>query len=134
MSSTTSFLSRLIGLYCILVALFMFTHKALSVDTVSALLHSPMALFVTGLITILLGLAMILAHNNWSGTLAVVVSLIGWATLVKGLLILFLSPSEEPTLFLVELHYARLFYFYTAISFVLGLYLTIAGSRSRRAQ
>jgi hypothetical protein len=130
MSSTTSYLSRLIGLYCILAALFMFTHKQLSVDTVTALLHSPMALFVTGLLTILLGLAMILGHNVWSGTLPVVVTLIGWATLVKGLVVLFLSPTEQPTLFLGELHYARLFYFYTAVSLALGLYLTVAGSRS----
>jgi hypothetical protein len=136
MSSLTSYLAKLIGLYCILAALFMFTHKELSVETVSALLHSPTALFVTGLMTIVAGLAIILAHNVWSGgALPVVVTLIGWLTLVKGLVILFLSPAQQPTLFLGEMRYARLFYFYTAITFALGLYLTYAGSRStaRRA-
>ena len=136
MSSLTSYLAKLIGLYCILVSLFLFTHRQESVETVSALLHSPMALFVTGLITILAGLAMILSHNVWSGgALTVVVTLIGWVTLVKGLVILFLSPQDQPALFLGELHYARLFYFYSAITFLLGLYLTYAGSKSaaRRA-
>jgi len=136
MSSLTSYLGKLIGVYCLLVALFLFTHKEESVETVSALLHSPTALFVTGLLTIVAGLAIILAHNVWSGgALPVVVTLIGWVTLVKGLVILFLSPEEQPTLFLGELHYARLFYFYTAVSLALGLYLTVAGSRAtpRRA-
>jgi len=131
MSSLTSYLSKLIGTYCILLALFMFTHKQQSVDAVSALLHSPTALFVTGLFTILIGLAMILAHNVWSGgALPVVVTLIGWWSLVKGLVILFLSPTQAPTLFLGEMHYAKLFYFYTALSLALGVYLTYAGSRT----
>lgn len=128
MSARTLFLSRLIGLYCILIALSMMTRKQATVETVTAFLHNPPLMFILGLITLTAGLAMVLAHNVWSGSaLAVVVTLVGWITLIKSLFFLFLPPEMETGLFLGQLHYRQLFYLYTAISLVLGLYLTYCG-------
>ena len=74
----TSFLSRLIGLYCILIALSMITHRQAIVETVKALLYEPTMVFVLGVIALGAGLAMVLAHNIWSGgALAVIVTLVG---------------------------------------------------------
>jgi hypothetical protein len=43
-----------------------------------------------GAITLAAGLAMVLAHNIWSGgALVVVVTVVGWITLIKSLLFLF---------------------------------------------
>ena len=67
MSPRTMFLSRLIWLYCILVSLYMVTHKQVTVELVTALVHSQPALFAVGLMTVIIGLAMILSHNVWSG-------------------------------------------------------------------
>src|ERR1700719_2430256 len=94
MSPRTIFLSRLIGLYCILVSLYMVTHKQATVEMVTALVHTQPALFAVGLTTAIIGLAMILSHNVWSGgALPVVVTLVGWMALTKGLLGMFLSPE-----------------------------------------
>jgi len=41
MSPRTLFLSRLIGLYCILVALSMMTRRQATVETVTTLLQNP---------------------------------------------------------------------------------------------
>ena len=41
MSSRTIFLSRLIGLYCIVIALSMMTRRQATVETVTVLLQSP---------------------------------------------------------------------------------------------
>jgi len=60
----------------------------------------------------------------------VLVTLIGWAALVKGALILLLSPAEEADVFLSALYYARFFYLYNAFSVLLGIYLTYAGTKS----
>jgi hypothetical protein len=131
MPARTAFLSRLIGLYCILMALAMASHRELAADTVTALLHNAPLLFVLGAIVVIGGLAMVLGHNVWSGgPPAVVVSIIGWATLIKGVLFLFLSPEAESEVFLGVLHYAQLFYVYVGFSLVLGIYLTYAASRS----
>jgi hypothetical protein len=131
MSPRTPFLSRLIGLYAILVALSMFSRGQASAETVAALLQNPSMVFVLGVVMLAAGLAMVLAHNIWSGgALVVVVTLVGWMTLIKSLVFLFLPPEIEARLFLERLHYQQLFYFYWALPLVLGLYLTYGGFRS----
>ncbi len=131
MSPRTLFLSRLNGLYCILVALSMITRRQATLESVTALLHDPSMMFILGVITLAAGLAMVLGHNIWSGAaLVVIVTLVGWITLIKGLLFLFLPPEMEAGLFLGQLHYQELFYLYGAISLVLGIYLTYGGFKS----
>jgi len=88
-------------------------------------------IFVVGVITLAVGLAMVLAHNIWSGgALVVIVTLVGWMTLIKSLLFLFLPPEVEAGFFLRQLHYQELFYLYGAVSLVLGFYLTYGGFKS----
>jgi len=131
MSPRTAFLARLIGLYSILVALSMITHKQATVVMVTALVRNPPGLFIVGVITLGVGLAMVLGHNVWSGgALAVIVTLIGWLALIKGLLFLFLSPDAAVGFFLGGFRYEQLFYLYASISLVLGVYLTYGGFRS----
>jgi putative exporter of polyketide antibiotics len=130
-SSRTIFLSRLIGLYCIVIALSMMIRRQATAETVTALLQNPSMMLIVGIITLAAGLAVVLAHNIWSGgALVVVVTLVGWITLIKSLFFLFLPPEMEAGLFLGQLHYRQL-YLYTAISLVLGVCLTYGGFKSR---
>ena len=132
MSPRTLFLSRLIGLYCILVALSMITRRQTTLEVVTALLQNPSMMWVLGVITLGAGLAMVLAHNIWSGgVLVVIVTLVGWLTVVKSLLFLFLPPEAQAGFFLRQLHYQQLSYLYAVVSLVLGIYLTYGGFTSR---
>jgi putative exporter of polyketide antibiotics len=132
MSPRTLFLSRLIGLYCILIALSMMIRREATVESVTVLLQNPSMTLILGIITLAAGLAMVLAHNIWSGSaLAVIVTLVGWMTLIKSLSFLFLSPEMEAGVFLKQLHYQEFFYLYGSISLVLGVYLTYGGFKSR---
>ena len=131
MSPRTLFLSKLIGLYCILGSLSMISHREMTLEAVTELLHSPALLLVLGEMTLVAGLAMVLAHNVWSGgALPVIVSFVGWATLIKSLLFLFLPPEMEARLFLGGFHYPQLFYLYMAVALVIGVYLTYRGFTS----
>ncbi|HYM69020.1 MAG TPA: hypothetical protein VEZ44_05440 [bacterium] len=130
MSPRTVFLSRLIGLYCVLVVLPMATHRQATVETVTALVHTPPLLLIAGWLALIAGLAMVLGHNVWSGgALPVVVTLVGWVTLIRGLLVLFLPPAAEVGVF-AGLHYEQLFYVYLTVPLLLGVYLTYSGFRS----
>ena len=76
------------------------------VEAVTVLLQNPSMTLILGVITLAAGLAMVLAHNIWSGSaLAVVVTLVGWMALIKSLFFLFLPPEMETGLFLQQLHY-----------------------------
>jgi hypothetical protein len=132
MSPRTLFLSRLIGLYCILIRLSIISRGQATVETVTALLQNSAMTLILGVITLAAGLALVLAHNIWSGgALVVVVTLVGWMALIKSLFFLFLPPEMEARLFLQQLHYQQLFYLYGAVSLALGIYLTYGGFRSR---
>jgi len=67
MSPRTLFLSRLIGLYCIFIALSMMTRRQATVETVTVLLQNSSMMLIVGIITLAAGLAVVLAHNIWSG-------------------------------------------------------------------
>jgi hypothetical protein len=110
----------------------MITRRQATLETVTALLQNPSMMWVLGVITLAAGLAMVLAHNIWSGgALVVIVTLVGWLTVVKSLLFLFLPPEVRAGFFLRQLHYQQLFYLYTVVSLVLGIYLTYGGFTSR---
>jgi hypothetical protein len=130
MRPNTAFLSRLIGLYCVLTSLAMFANKQAIVNVKDSLIHSPTLLFIVGIITMMAGLAVVLGHNVWSGgALPVIVSALGWVALVKGSLFLFLPP-EAAVGFWEGWRYEQLYYLYAGITFVLGFYLTWAGFRT----
>ena len=132
MSPRTLFLSRLIGLYCIVAALSMFLRGPALVGTVTLLLKDEPLMFFLGVVTLSAGLAMVLAHNRWSGgALAIIVTLIGWGTLIKGVLFLTLTPETEAALFLKGLHYREFFHLYAAISLAIGVFLTHGGFSTR---
>jgi uncharacterized membrane protein len=130
MSPRTIYLGRLIGLYCVLIALSMISHKQATVDTMTGLVHNAPVLFFASVMAMVAGLAIVLAHNVWSGgALPVVVTLVGWILLVKGLIFLLLSPETTATYF-EAFRYSQLFYVYTSITLVIGIYLTFSSFRS----
>lgn len=131
MAARTIFLSKLIGLYCVVIAVAMSVDKPATVNAVVALVGSPPLVLLVGLVVVAAGLALVLSHNVWRGSaLAVVVTLIGWLTLVKGALFLF-SPAPAAGGFIVwGAAYERWFYVDVALAFALGIYLTYAGFRA----
>jgi putative exporter of polyketide antibiotics len=131
MAPRTIFLSRLIGLYCILVSLAMIVQKQSTVATVKSMIQdAPLMLFI-GIMVTVAGLAIVLAHNVWSGgAAAVIVTLLGWTALIKGALFLFLPIEARANFYLGTLHYEQFFYLYVGFSLLLGVYLTFEGFKS----
>jgi hypothetical protein len=86
MRRRTLLLGKLIGLYCLVISLAMGMHKAAMVQTVTSFVHNPPLLFLTGVIGLAVGLAIVIGHDVWSGgALPVTITLIGWLALIKGL-------------------------------------------------
>jgi hypothetical protein len=130
MPPLTLFLAKLIGLYCVLFGLTMALQKQAMVEVVAALMRNGPVLLIVESIAVTAGLAIVIGHNVWSGgALPVIVTLLGWIILIRGVVLLFLSPSAKVRFFEM-FHFADLFYLYAGITLVLGLYLTIAGFTS----
>ena len=133
MSKETRFLSRLLGLYCLIIALAMLAQRQATVSTVAALLHDRPLMYLLGVLCLFAGLAMVLVHNVWSGgAAAVIVTLIGWLTLLKGLAFIGLQPAQTAELYMAQLRFERLYPLYAAVTLLLGAYLCYAGFTGAR--
>ncbi len=124
MSRSTPFLARLIGVFSIILATATLVRGNALVETV---IGDHAIMFDLAIISVAAGLAMVLGHNVWSGgVLPVVVTLVGWLILAKGLFLLFVTPEMFAKLF-AQIHCAEQSYIYLAPALVLGVYLTVAG-------
>jgi hypothetical protein len=124
MKPLTIFLGRLLGLFTLITSFWLLVERENAVSTIPALLGDRPAMVIFAIIALAGGLAIVLAHNIWSGgILPVLVTLIGWVMVVRGVLFLFLPP-EATLAILAAMQFGRLFYVYLAIPFVLGVYLT----------
>lgn len=130
MSPLTILLARLIGLFTLIFSVSMAAHRETSIAVVSALVYNRPMMLMFGMIALAAGLAMVLSHNRWSGgALTIVVTLVGWIFLVRGLLLLFMPPQVLEDMF-EGLRFEDFYYYYAVIPFLLGLYLTTAGFRT----
>jgi hypothetical protein len=126
MSPLTVFLGKLIGIYCIIVALPLMAQKQRTVETVNALIRNPPLLLFVEVIALIAGLAMVLGHNVWSGgALPVIVTLIGWLMTIRGGALLVLSQDTKLRIF-EAVRYEERFYVFMAATLILGIYLTFA--------
>jgi hypothetical protein len=117
----TIFLGKLIGVYCLIVGLTMMANRRTMVDAVNTLIRSPPLVLLAGVFAVAVGLAMVIDHNVWSGgALPVVVTLVGWASLIKGVVVL--GPFQRGKCRTSTRHY-------TTSGFILALW----AQRSRSA-
>ena len=129
MSVRTVFLARLFGLYCIIMAAAMLSRPEEFVTTVNALVADVPLVLIAGVFTLFGGLAIVLLHNNWSGgALPIIITLLGWLTLIKAAVLLVLPSTRlvalyggvSPTHILIS----------GSLTLLLGTYLTVTGFRS----
>ncbi len=112
----------------------MMANRRTMVDAANALIRSPALLLLAGVFAFLMGLGIVIGHNVWSGNaLPVVITLVGWASLIKGVALLALPPGQMAELY-KALRYERFYLAYVGVTLALGLYLTICCLHSVRAR
>ena len=131
MSRLTVFLARAIGLFTVVLVAALLVRGSAIVE--ASVADGPVML-VYATISLAMGIAMVLGHNVWTGgALPVVVTLVGWLSLAKGVLLLFLAPNAGSQMF-EQMRYAEHYYLYLAPALVIGLYLTWAGFAAARVE
>lgn len=124
---STKLWARILGLWTLLVTLGMVANRQNTVAVVSGLFASGTLMWAVGVFTMLVGIAVVITHNRWSGGfLPCIVTLYGWIALVKGLAFVWLPASAELA-FYHALRFGDYFYGYFILSLAVGLYVTYAG-------
>ena len=123
----TRYLGKLLGFGIVLMVLGLLADKPSAIDTMNRLFADSVLLWVTGVFTMLLGLAVVLAHNRWSGGwFPVMVTIYGWLGTIKGLVFVWLPPAAQ-TAFYQSLHFEQNFYPILILALVLGGILIYGG-------
>lgn len=124
----SKFLGKVLGIYLIIVSLALLVNMEQFASNVNGLLSNSPLMFTTGFFTVILGVLMVVAHNIWQWNWRVIITIIGWIALLKGLSILFYPAwiNQTSTLFIQNTTVA---YIAGAIDLVLGLVLCYFGFR-----
>jgi hypothetical protein len=89
----TLFLGYLLGFYLFLTSLAMLVHKERFKKTINEFLSDQPLLTFSGGIGTFIGLILVLSHNVWTFDWSVVITLVGWAVLLQGLMRTFLPQT-----------------------------------------
>jgi hypothetical protein len=124
MSRTTVYLARFIGLFALFAVGAVFVRGPAVID---ASLHDAPLMLTYGMISLGAGLALVVGHNVWTGGLTpVVVTLVGWLSLAKGVFLSFFPPDALGRAY-ASMDYGTHARLYLAPALVVGIYLTVAG-------
>ena len=86
---TSVFLARLIGPVMVLVGISLLMNEAAFRKMAMEFLRSPALIFLSGMILMPAGLAVVLSHNVWVLNWPLLITLLGWIAVISGALRVF---------------------------------------------
>ena len=119
------FLAKFLGLYLIAISVGMLVSKRRTRAALDEMARSGPWMLFSGMVATAAGMAIVLWHNVWTGgALAVVVTLFGWAALLKGVSLLLVPPSTMASAYKAA-GFERFFYAWMGAVLAIGLLITL---------
>ena len=119
-------LAKLIGIPFLLIGLGFLFDRAHYNKVAKEVVSSAGLYFMSGVIAIVVGLAIVLYHNVWVSSWEVLITLVGWASLIKGVVRLLL-PQWGMGVLKSWLKNENLMTFFAVLILVFGAVLTYYG-------
>ena len=119
------FLAKAIGVGLMLIAASMLVNRK-NIELLFEAYRNPSAVYITGIVETFLGIMLVIAHNVWTSDFRLIITLIGWMLLLRGVGRTFASsriPRMLERFRVMESIFAPLL---VAI-FLIGAYLAYAG-------
>lgn len=88
----STFLASALGWYMTIIGLLMLLRRDQIKTVMTEMISQKSAVFLFGILSVIVGLLMVLSHNIWVQTWQVTVTIMAWLILISGLLRLF-NPS-----------------------------------------
>jgi uncharacterized protein YjeT (DUF2065 family) len=120
-------LAEAIGLYLLLVGLSGLSAPQRWRTLMDELIASPALQMILGVLVFAIGVTLAMVHSILADPLAILVTLIGWAALLEGALLIAV-PGPLLRLGLWSLNYTRI---WAIVSLILGILLALAGLLGR---
>jgi hypothetical protein len=91
-----SFLAKLLGPILVVVAAGVLMNRKSLGALAQGLLGNPALLFLLGFLDFVSGLAIVLIHNVWVADWWIIITLLGWLLLVRGMVRILISDQVKP--------------------------------------
>ena len=126
---TSLFLAQLIGPVLIVIGVGLLLKKTEFREMATDFLSSRALIFVSGLLTLVTGLAIVLTHNVWEFNWPVIITILGWLSVFGGVFRI-LFPNSVQSVGTSMLDKPAMMTVSGAIQIVLGLWLSYVGYMS----
>jgi uncharacterized protein YjeT (DUF2065 family) len=123
---TSLFLAQLIGPVLIVIGVGLLLKQTEFREMATDFLSSRALIFVSGLLTLVAGLAIVLTHNVWEFNWPVIITILGWLSIFGGVFRI-LFPDSVQSMGTSMLDKPAMMTVGGAIQIVLGLWLCYAG-------
>jgi len=123
---TSLFLAQLIGPVLIVIGVGLLLKKTEFREMATDFLSSRALIFVSGLLTLVTGLAIVLTHNVWEFNWPVIITILGWLSVFGGVFRI-LFPDSVQSVGTSMLDKPAMMTVSGAIQIVLGLWLSYVG-------
>ena len=122
--SISIFLGQVLGVYLFLSSIAMLINfKFYKKHILEYVIKNPALLLICGGVSFIIGLIIVVTHNIWIVSWEVVVTIIGWIILIKGLWILFFPKSISKMFIKKKKDHFGLVKWLNWICLFVGLYL-----------
>jgi hypothetical protein len=95
-AANSIFLARLIGPVIVAIAVGVLANSALYRRAAEESLRNYLLIYLSGVLMLTAGLAVVLTHNVWAASWRVLITLIGWVIIVGGALRILVPDRLEP--------------------------------------
>lgn len=119
------FLAQVFGLYFILAGITVLLRPAATVELIQTFTNRNVT-FISGFVVLMVGVPLVLLHTVWDGSWRVLVTVLVWAILIKGLARIF-APDLVVSGVDLLLAYPRIVRHMVWVFILLGLYLLYLG-------
>jgi len=123
---TSLFLAQLIGPVLIVIGVGLLLKQTEFREMATDFLSSRALIFVSGLLTLVTGLAIVLTHNVWEFNWPVIITILGWLSIFGGVFRI-LFPDSVQSMGTSMLDKPAVMTVSGAIQIVLGLWLSYVG-------
>ncbi len=120
------FLARFFGLYLIIIGFFYFWRREFIRKAARQIFAQESLVILSALISLIIGLLVIVSHNVWKFNWQVVITIIGYLALLKGLTRLFIPHHTDKKLLLKLISGDNPIYI-GIICLIIGFFLTYEG-------
>lgn len=117
------FLARFLGLFLIILCSAIIANRKRIYEIAQN--FNPALIIVSGFINIILGLLLVLIHNIWTSDWRVIITLLAWLTLAKGMFRLF-APYKVMA-FAIKFTHPKIILCASSLFLLIGIYLTYIG-------